>query len=91
MAPERFPQKALGAVAPDGAPELPAHGQAQTIVAPVVGRRYQQEEPAVDPVPAAEGPLELGGGAQALVGSEPRSCRDQPRLRSASVPSGGAS
>jgi hypothetical protein len=90
MAAERFPQKALGPVAPDGAPELSAHGEAQAIVTPVVGRRHQQEQPAVDPVPAAKGPLELGGGAQALIGSEPRSCRDQPRLRSASVPSGGA-
>jgi len=90
MAPERFPQEAFGAVAPDGAAELPAHGQAQAVVTPVVGRGHQQEEPAVDPVPAAEGPLELGGGAQALMGPEPRSCRDQPRLRSASVPSGAA-
>jgi hypothetical protein len=87
---ERFPEEALRPVAPDGAPELAAHGQAQAIMTPVVGRRHQEEQRAVDPVPAAESPLELGGGAQALVRPEPRSCRDQARLRSASVPSGVA-
>lgn len=89
MTAERLPQEALGPVAPDGAPELSAHGESQAIMTPVVGRRHQQEQRAVDPVPAAEGSLELGGGAQSLMGPEPRSCRDQPRLRSASVPSDG--
>ena len=88
--PERFPEQPLGPVAPDGAPELPAHGQPQTISTPVVGRRDEEEERAVDPVPAAECPLELGGGAQALGGPETGSAPRRPRLRSASVPSGGA-
>ena len=74
--PERFPEQPLGPVAPDGAPELPAHGQPQTISTPVVGRRDEEEERAVDPVPAAECPLELGGGAQALRGT-----RRPPLLR----------
>ena len=88
--PERFPEQPLGPVAPDGAPELPAHGQPQAILTPLARRRDEEEERTVDPVPAAEGPLELGGGAQALPGPETGSARRRPRLRFASVPSGGA-
>ena len=40
---ERFPEQPLGPVAPDGAPELPAHGQPQAILTPVARRRDEEE------------------------------------------------
>lgn len=46
---------------------------------PIVGRGHEQEQRTVDPDPAAERALELGGGAQALRGPKTTSPRRQPQ------------